>query len=199
MKNAVGLSSGAILAYLADNLDNLLVGKLLGVSVLGGYQNAYALSHKFTYNVAYAFSYSTLPVFAKVSGERERLVRAFTKSLIFLVVFLIVMSTPFFIFPKLIVSLVYGEKWLSIVTIIPWLAAAGIIHGIFSSIYTLCIIQKAYWFMNLHRAAVLGTFVVLSWILAGRYGILGVGYALFASRIVLLPPALIAAYRIARK
>lgn len=199
MKNATGLSSGAILAYLADNLDNLLVGKLLGVAVLGGYQNAYALSHKFTYNLAYAFSYSTLPVFAKVSHERERLVRAFTRSLVFLVVLLLGLSLPFFLFPTQIVSIVFGSKWLNIAQIIPWLAAAGIVHGVFTSVYTLCITKRAYLFMNLHRILVLVTFVILAWFLAEKYDILGVAVALLASRLLLLPLALVASYRIARK
>lgn len=199
LNNATGLSIGAILSYLADNLDNVIVGKLLGVSVLGGYQNAYALSHKFTYNIAYAFSHSSLPVFAKVASEKDRLKRAYLKSLISLAALLSILSLPFIIFPSLVVRIVYGPQWVYLASLVPWLAVAGIMHGLFTTTYTVCIAKKAYFSMNIHRICVLLLFTVLSWILAPKYGVLGIGAALLVSRLVLLPPALFMAYKVAQK
>lgn len=197
--NATGLSIGAVLSYLADNLDNVIVGKLLGVSVLGGYQNAYALSHKFTYNIAYAFGHSTLPVFAKVASEKDRLRRAFIKSLVSLTALLITLSIPFILFPSRVVEIVYGAQWGYLAALVPWLAVAGIIHGLFTTAYTVCIAKKSYLSMNLHRISVLLLFVVLAWILASKYGVLGVGAALLLSRLILLPPALLMAYKVAQQ
>ena len=185
--NARGLSIGALLSYLNDNLDNFLVGKLLGVQQLGFYQNSYALSHKPTFGLAQALSHSTLPIFSKFSNSAERLRRAYVRSIGGLSLLLLVVGIPFFFFPEFIVQLVLGEKWLAVVPAVPWLVAAGILHGLTNQSYTVLIAKQEYFAMNLHRALVVALFVPLLFYVGQTYGLAGAAAAVFFARLLCMP------------
>lgn len=185
--NARGLSISAVLSYLNDNFDNFLVGKLLGVSALGSYQNSYALSHKPTYGLAQALSHSTLPIYSKLLDSSERLRRAFYRSTGALCVLIFLIGLPFFLFPKLIVEIILGEQWLHVVPAIPWLVAAGILHGIVNQFYTLFIAKQQYTAMNFHRLVVILLFVPLLVLVGQQYGLAGAAASVFFARLLSIP------------
>ncbi len=185
--NAKGLSIAALLSYLNDNADNFLVGKLLGVNTLGFYQNGYALSHKPIYGVSQALSHSTLPVFSKLTAVKERLARAFYRSLFGLLGITVAIGIPFFFFPEFLIRVLLGDSWLSLTTAIPWLVAGAILHGLANQAYTLLIATQQYVSLNLHRALVIIVFVVLLFWQGVAGGLAGAAAAVFFARLICLP------------
>lgn len=185
--NAKGLSLAALLSYLNDTADNFLVGKLLGVSTLGLYQNGYALSHKPTFGIAQAMSHSTMPIFSRLAVSHDRLKRAFYKSLFGLTGLLVTIAIPLMLFPEFIITIVLGEAWLSLVPAIPWLVAGAVLHGIANQGYTVLVATQQYFKMNVHRSLVIGLFVVLLFMDGAEAGLVGAAMAVFFARLICLP------------
>lgn len=185
--NAKGLSMAALLSYLQDNADNFLVGKLLGVSTLGLYQNGYALSHKPTFGIAQAMNHSTMPIFSRLAVSTERLKRAFYRSLFALTGLLVLVAIPIIAVPELIIRIVLGEAWLSLAPAIPWLVAGAVLYGISNQVYTLLVSTQEYFKMNLHRALVIGFFVILLLMQGSQANLMGAAMAVFMARLFCLP------------
>ncbi len=185
--NAKGLSISAILSYLNDNLDNFLVGKLMGIETLGYYQNSYAISHKVSFGVAQAMSHSTFPIFSRLSNSRERLSKAFIRSAFALIVLMGITSIPFFFFPRLVVLYALGDQWLPIVPAIPWLVGAALLYGLFNLSYTLFTAKQHYSTMNIHRFFVVAVFVILLMTIGRKYGIVGAAMCVFCARLSSIP------------
>lgn len=191
-KNAKWLSLSSLLNYLNDNIDDFLLGKIVGTHGLGIYHNAYALSHKANYELSKSAYHGVMPIFSKMTqnNEEERLKRAFYKAVFstFALVFLV--SLPLFIFPKFFITLLLGENWLEATEILRVLVVAGLVHTVANLTYSLIIAKKQYFYLNLHMAVSL--FLIVSFILIfGRqFGLIGAVAGILAGRSLALPIAL---------
>ena len=71
---------GSLLVFLKSNLDNVVVKKLLGLTMLGYYGLAFDISnYPSTYIISRTFGVS-FPAFSKLQDDEEGLCRAFLKS-----------------------------------------------------------------------------------------------------------------------
>ena len=191
-KNSKWLSSASLMAYLNDNADDFIIGKLVGTQNLGIYHNAYSLSHKTNYELSKSAHYSLMPVFNRINRQREanRLKKAVSKSLISTTILSILASLPIFIWPETMVKLILGEQWLLATNILGVLTLAGIIHGIANTCYAFLIATKRYQFMNLHLFLSLILMIGGILWLTPNYGLLGASWAIALSRLITLPIAL---------
>ncbi|EKD22744.1 MAG: hypothetical protein ACD_83C00287G0003, partial [uncultured bacterium] len=187
LENARFLSVATILNYLNENADNFLLGRLVGTYFLGIYHNAYSLSHKVNYDFSKSAHHSTIPIFTKLVDKPERLSRAFFKSLLALLVFVIVISLPLLIFPHFFVNLVLGEKWLEAVPFLRPLILAGIIQSISNLSYALFIAKKQYQIMNRHLLSsfILMTVLIIWW--GSQAHLMGAVLGILTARIISLP------------
>src|SRR3990172_9978512 len=67
--------------YLFQNIDDAIVGKILGASPLGIYQVAYKISSLPVSEIADVFAKVTLPVYLKFANDASRLKKAFSKTI----------------------------------------------------------------------------------------------------------------------
>jgi len=197
--NTKGLSISSILSYLNENIDDFLLGKIVGTHQLGLYHNAYALGHKANYEFARSINHSTLPIFSKIASDTKRLKKAFLRSLLATILIVSTISLPLFIFPHFIVQLVLGSQWLSIVPSLHLFVIAGILQSIIIIFYTLFYAKKRYKMLNTHLLLTVIILVVIIKILATNSGIVGGGLALVISRAITLPILLYEAWVIFKK
>ncbi|AKM81519.1 MAG: Polysaccharide biosynthesis protein [Candidatus Pacebacteria bacterium GW2011_GWF2_38_9] len=192
-KNAKWLSLGSLLSYLNDNIDDFLLGKIVGTYQLGIYHNAYALSHKTNYELSKSAYHGVMPIFSKIAQENERvrLKRAFFKSMFSTLLIASLISLPLILFPKLLVDLILGEKWLEAINILPLLALAGLIHTVANMTYALIIAKKQYFYMNLHMIASLVLMILGIIYLGNIHGLVGAVLGIVLARAVALPIALL--------
>lgn len=193
--NAKGLSVAAALSYISENIDDMILGRVLGTVPLGVYHTGYSLSHKPTYGLAQALAHSTLPVFAKISDDVHRLRRAFTRSMTGLVLLLGIVLIPMIFLPELVVQVILGEKWLAVVPILPWLGIAGAMQALTTICYNVLITQQRYKIMNFHRSLGIILFVPLFIWATSQYGLLGAAMAWAATRLITFPVILIGVMR----
>ena len=68
-----------LLDYTAQNIDNLLVGRLLGMASLGFYDKAYSLVSKTLARISLAGPAASFRIFSMIHEEHERFRRAYRK------------------------------------------------------------------------------------------------------------------------
>jgi len=185
--NTKGLSISAALSYLNENIDDFLLGKIIGTHNLGLYHNAYSLGHKANYEFAKSINHSTLPIFSKITDDSARLQKAFLKSITATILIVTAISLPLFIAPEFIVNLILGQKWLLIVPNLYLFVIAGIFQSITIIFYTVFYAKKRYTALNIHLILTVLTLFVLIQILSKHSGITGAGQALVISRAITLP------------
>jgi len=187
LANARGLGLGALLNYVTTNIDDLIIGRVLGTQVLGVYHNAYGLAHRPTFGFAQSLGHSTLPVFSLIQDDRERLRRAYLKSLAGIIALSLVGMSVAVFFPEIVVKIILGNDWLDVIPVLPWLAVAGFIEGVVAISYTMLLAKKQFMQINIHRGANLillipALFAGISWL-----GLVGAGIAWAVVRLVALP------------
>ena len=193
-QNAKGLSITAILSYLVENLDDLILGKTLGTYQLGLYHNGYAIAHKFTYEPGKAANYSLLSVYTKLTDNPKRLWSGFIKALTAILLLLGLITIAVINLKQIIVGLVLGSDWQEVVPIISWLTIAGFFQTAIASIYTYLIAQKKYLVLNWHLAInVILMSVGLYWT-SSTYGLLTAVGILAIIRIIMFFPLILFVY-----
>ncbi len=185
--NAKWLSLSSLMGYLNDNLDDFVIGKMVGTYKLGLYHNAYALTHKVNYDVAKSVHHGTLPVYTKISTDSKRLKKATFKTLGFTSLLLLITSALILGFPEFFVNLILGPKWLEITPLISWLVLAGVTHSLALIGYTLFLAKSAYKTLNIHQFLNLILTISLITILGQKQGLTGAVMGLALGRVLSLP------------
>jgi PST family polysaccharide transporter len=121
----LGLQAKRILEYASANLDNLVVGRVLGMTALGFYDKAFTTMNRLVNRLTFGEAY--FRIFSIIHEEPLRFRRAYSKlvltvSLIGLPAFsaAIVAARPLFL-------LLYGDKWLPAVLPFQMLCVGGIL------------------------------------------------------------------------
>lgn len=173
--------------YLFHNLDNIVVGKLLGTSSLGIYQMAYKISMLPITEVADVISRVTFPVYIKIAGDSRRLRKAFLKTMILTSLIVIPFTFLVFYFSREVVILLLGEDWLSAVPVLKVLAVFGGIRAISGSTSALFLaVEKQEYVMVVTLVSVMGlTISIIP--LVTYYGVIGAGIAALLGAMSALP------------
>ncbi len=120
----------SVLTFLITQGDDIFVGKMLGVAVLGFYQMAYKISNIPTTEIAHVISQVTFPAYSKIQDDLPRLREAYVKVLkltaflSFPIAGLILVLAPDF------TAIFLGEKWMPMVPEMQVLALAGLVRSI---------------------------------------------------------------------
>ncbi len=100
-----------VLAKFVNEGDTLIVGKFLGMELLGVYNLAFRFSHLFFANFLPIITNVTMPVFAQLKDNLPRLRDNFTRSLKLIAFVTIPVITFQILFAEPLINLIYGPKW----------------------------------------------------------------------------------------
>src|SRR5258708_3966913 len=126
------ITASTIFNYFYQHGDDIVVGRVLGSTSLGLYDMAYRISLVPLTDVSDLVSKVTFPVYVKISEEKERFRKAFIKTLGGVIIFTLPLGFLLFLFPKEIVTLVLGDKWLPAAPALKILGIFGIVRAISS-------------------------------------------------------------------
>lgn len=127
----------SILAFLVSNGDNIIVGKLLGVTALGYYQLAYRISIMPATQITHVISQVAFPAYSKLQDNLPILRKAYLNTFQ-LTAFLSFPTSGFiFILASDFTMIFLGEKWMPIVPVMQILVIWGLMLSIGSMIGTL--------------------------------------------------------------
>lgn len=185
--NAKWLGLASFLNYLDANIDDFILGRMVGTYNLGIYHNAYALSHRVNFDLSKSVQHGAIPVFTKIAQDKQRLNRAFTRSFLATLGISIVISLPFFIFPEFAINILLGDKWLETIPLLRPLIFAGILQSLSLSAYSYLLAKKDYLTMNLHLGITLIIMIGFILFLGATYGLIGAVIGIGLSRLIAAP------------
>ncbi|EKE06138.1 MAG: Membrane protein involved in the export of O-antigen and teichoic acid [uncultured bacterium] len=181
------ITGAGIANYLFQNLDDIVVGRILGTTSLGIYQQAYKISTLPVSEVGEVFNRVTFPIYVNLKDDKKRLRRAFLKTLLIISLLVIPCGLIVFKFPTQIIKFILGEKWLSATPVLQLLAIFGSLKAISNSFFSL--------FLGINKQEVVTYITLVSTIcliiilypLIRIFGILGAGYATIIATLFSLP------------
>ncbi len=184
------VTMAGISEYLFQNLDNIVVGRLLGVSALGLYDMGYTISMAPITEGTNVLAQVTFPLYVKMAGDRTRLKKAFTKTMSILALLTVPAGLVLFAFPTQIVTIFLGNKWLAIVPFLRILAISGIIRSLSNLTASAFMALKAQ-----KRVALLSfiSFIILAITIVPlvlKFGLMGAALSVLTVSVVVFPLSL---------
>jgi O-antigen/teichoic acid export membrane protein len=183
-----------VLTYLISNLDNFLVGRVLGPASLGAYRLSYNLVIYPLSNLSGPIVSVLFPAFSRIAEERDRLISGYLRASRLIVALtlplflLIVITIPDF------VPVVLGSKWNRTTTVIQVLALLGILQSLRA--LNTAILQACDRTGLLFRIALGGLPVyVLGFVVGLRWGIVGVALGATIAASIIQPLYTVASAR----
>lgn len=175
------ITGATIMIFITIEIDNALIGKVLGMDALGYYVLAYTLANLPATHITLLAGGVMLPAYSKLQNDLSALRDAYLKVLKLVSTFSIPAAGGIAVFASEIVRIVYGEKWLPAVGALQVLCIFGMIRSIAS---TTGPIFQAIGKPNLVLYIVTGKLSLIALIiypLTKTYGIVGTSYAISLS------------------
>ncbi len=119
-----------ILTFLLVQGDDILVGKLLGIAMLGLYQMAYRMSNMPATEISHLIATVTFPAYSKLQDNLLRLKEAYLKVLQLTAFLSIPIAGLIFILAPDFTKIFLGEKWMPMVSTMQVLAFYGMLRAI---------------------------------------------------------------------
>jgi len=110
-----GLTVGRIANYLANQGDNLVIGRTLGAEALGSYGRAYQLVVMPANTFGQVFDKVLFPTLSKVQHDKPKLAKAYRKSVSIIAWVLIPFSIFIWELSPEIIGLILGDKWMHLI------------------------------------------------------------------------------------
>lgn len=177
LRNGKWITGAGIFSYIFQNIDNVFVGRFLGTSNLGFYQQAYSVSTLPVTGVSGIFNKVMFPIFVKMSDNIDELKKSFYKSLGTIFILTFVFGILILLFSQQIILVFLGPKWLPVEETLKVLAIFGVLKSVLISTYSLFFslkMQKAVMLSELFGIIGIGL-VIYPMIM--KYGIIGAGYS----------------------
>lgn len=176
-----------IFNYLYQNVDDMVVVRLLNTSSLGLYQMAYKIAMLPITEVSDVIGKVTFPVYAKISGDKKRLKKAFYKTIAATLISSLPFLIIFVLFPKEIVLLILGPSWVGAVAAFQILVFFGLSRALTNPALILLLSLKKQSIVA--RISFLTFFFMALTIVpfVSMWGIYGAGLSSVAASILVLP------------
>ncbi|MCK5611738.1 lipopolysaccharide biosynthesis protein [Candidatus Pacearchaeota archaeon] len=123
----------SVLVFLVTQGDDILVGKLLGVTALGFYQMAYRISNLPATQITHVISQVSFPVYSKIQDDIPRLRAAYLNFLQLTALISFPIAGLIFVLAPDFTMIFLGEKWMPIVPAMQILVFAGLIRSIMAT------------------------------------------------------------------
>ncbi len=189
----VGFGSNRVatrmLGYWSRHVDELLVGRILGVAALGLYTRAFNLIQVPVVYVSRATSRVLFPSLAEIQDDSERVRRAHLRTTGAVALATVPMCLGLAVLADPIVLGVFGVRWQTMVPLVRILSVAGLLQSVTSLSASLFLSQGR---ADLHlRVTLFQSVCTIIAVLVGRqWGVTGVAVAYVAAGMVVAVPTL---------
>jgi O-antigen/teichoic acid export membrane protein len=177
----------SIFNYFGENGDDIAIGKFLGATPLGAYQMAYKLAITPITEIADVINKVIFPVFSKIGNDKKRLLLAFLKTTLINAIAAISLGLVIFTFPREVIGVILGSKWLYVAPVLKILAIFGILRALFSPISVLFLATGNQMFLTVFTFARFIILMLLAIPLVLKFNIVGAAYSQLLSTILSIP------------
>jgi O-antigen/teichoic acid export membrane protein len=129
MRFSGGLVGFNMVNYWARNLDNLLIGWMLGAAALGVYARAYFLMLLPIYQITSVIAIAMLPALASIQGDRPRVKAVYLRSLGAIGLVSAPAVIGLFVVADTLIPVLYGENWRGVIPVLRILCVASLLQA----------------------------------------------------------------------
>lgn len=190
------ITAYGIFNYLGENGDNFAVGKIMGTSSLGIYQMAYKISILPISEISDVINKVIFPVYVQIVDDSKRLQKAFLKTTTVISFITIIIGLIIFLFPKEIILILLGDKWISAVPVLQILSLYGVIRAITGSVTSMFLAVKKQNYVTLMTFLRFLVLILTIVPLVIQFGLIGAGYSALLSVLVEIPVVIYFVYKI---
>ena len=120
----------SILIFLITQGDDIFVGKLLGITMLGFYQMAYRISNMPATEITHVISQVTFPAYSKLQDNLPKLREAYLRTLQLTAFLSFPIAGLIFVLAPDFTKIFLGEKWMPMVPAMQILAIFGVLRAL---------------------------------------------------------------------
>lgn len=184
-----------IVTFFANQGDDIFLGKMLGVTLLGFYQMAFQISEKIKSEITTVIGQVVFPAYSKLQDNTNKLREAYIRTLQFVNSITIPLASGLVILAPEFTKIVLTEKWLPIVPALRVLALAGVVRSIIAvggNLFTAVGRPDIDFKMNAARVSVMA---VAIYPLTALWGMVGTAMAVLLGLLVIFPVWVLASHR----
>jgi len=126
------LLGAGVLVFAMTNLDNVVIGKMVGMEQLGFYTVAFTLAGVLTTQLVQLMNQILFPAMSRIREDAERIRRVLERSLRAVAGILTPVVCFIALFPESIVRVLFSEKWYPAIPVLMVLLVMGWVRGIAS-------------------------------------------------------------------
>lgn len=167
-----GIYTKNLLDFGAQNLDNLIVGRVLGVAALGFYDKAFNLVHRFTARILFSGPGVSFRIFALIHEDPERFKRAYRKVVLSVTLVGYPLFTGMAITAHDLVEVLFGSRWLPAADPLRVLCLAGALN-LLTTYASTATQAKGYIWSEVKRQALFVAVLVCSVWMFSSWGLTG--------------------------
>ncbi|EMC8780759.1 lipopolysaccharide biosynthesis protein [Providencia rettgeri] len=156
--------------YFARNADSIIIGKLLGTSILGFYSLSYRIMLFPVQNLTFIVNRTIFPYLSKYQNDKNAILSVYGNSISYISLLVAPIMFGIFYLRTSLVSLLFGSQWSMTPDILYWLAPVGLIQSLVSS--TGAVFMATNNTSLLFRLGIFGAFIqIVSFIVGAQYNI----------------------------
>lgn len=183
------LTGANFVGYLSRNADNILIGRFIGVDALGVYGRAYSLFMMPISQIRAPITSVAMPALSSLKTDPPRYLKCYRAIIEIMATCAIPLCVYSVVEGEFIVRLLLGEQWMGAVPVFRILAVAGVVQSI-SGTRGLVLLSHGFSKRYLKLSLVVGSLVVVSFIIGLPFGITGVAISYTIFNLVILIPSL---------
>lgn len=179
------LTVGVLFNNLTNEVDKLMMPKLLNVSALGAYNRPAGFISSISTQINSIFDSVLFPLLSKIQDEKERIANVYIKCISLLNVFSIVFAAFVYFNSKLIIDIFFGKEWEDLVPIMQ-IISISLIFRVDGRLVD-CFFRSLGFVKLSFYIRVIGFFLsALCLIIGSRFGLIGASLGLVASSVFIV-------------
>jgi len=166
----------SIMTFIVTSGDDALVGKLLGLTILGFYTMAYNIANVPVASLAGVVGKISFPAYSILQNEPERLKEAFKKVFEAVMIILLPLIGLIFLLARDFTAVCLGAKWLPLVPALKILCLLGLFRGLSNVLAALHLAVNRPNIQSRNKTIELVAFLILVYPLTLKWGLVGVSW-----------------------
>jgi O-antigen/teichoic acid export membrane protein len=167
----------SVVTFLVTNGDNALVGRLLGLDLLGYYAMAYSIANLPVTGLAGIIGKISFPAYARFQDDRRGLQEAFRKVLESTLMLLLPLMALIGLLAEDFILLFLGAAWMPMAGVLQVLCLLGLFRGLSNILAPLHLATSQPEIQSRNKTLELLLFSLLIYPLTERWGLIGAGWA----------------------
>jgi PST family polysaccharide transporter len=192
---SLNLTGFSIFNYFARNADYLLIGRYLGAQELGYYTLAYRILLFPLQNISAVIGRVMYPILSTLQDDNTRFGSVYLRVCGSIALISFPLMTGIFVLAEPFVLTFFGEKWIPVIPLIKILAPLGLLQSIGTTVGDIYQAKgKTDWMFRWGVGS--GLFVMVSFMIGLRWGIIGVTMAYAIASTLLFYPSFVIPFRL---